>query len=217
MAYRETTQIRQRKQATQEKILGNALSLLNEAGFVGLQMASLAKRCNLATGTLYRYFSNKETLCTAVFEHATNIEISQVQQQLTASEAPAPERIAKALTTFAKRALRAPVTAWALIAEPVEPTVVAARLKYRERYADLFAQAIEQGINEQSLPPQNSALSSRALVGAIAEALIGPLAHRNELEPTMAIDASVRFCLQAITARPYNCTAKEKIPTGVKQ
>src|SRR5690606_37104973 len=168
-------------------------------------------------GTLYRYFANKESLCTAVFEHATNIEISQVQQQLTASETPIPERIAKALTTFAKRALRAPVTAWALIAEPVEPAVIAARLNYRERYADLFAKAIDQGINEQSLPPQNSALSSRALVGAIAEALIGPLAHRNDLEPTLAILESVRFCLQAITARPYNCVANEHIPTGVEQ
>jgi AcrR family transcriptional regulator len=205
MAYRETTQIRQRKQATQENILSNALTLLNEVGFSGLQMASLAKRCNLATGTLYRYFANKEALCTAVFEHATNIEVTQVQQQLSAPEKPIPERIANALTTFAKRALRAPVTAWALIAEPVEPAVIAARIKYRERYANLFAQAIEQGISEQSLPPQNSALSSRALVGAIAEALIGPLAHQHELEPNSAILESVRFCLQAITARSHSC------------
>ena len=78
MAYRETTQIRQRKQATQENILSNALTLLNEVGFSGLQMASLAKRCNLATGTLYRYFANKEALCTAVFEHARTKKASHI-------------------------------------------------------------------------------------------------------------------------------------------
>jgi len=203
MAYRETSRVRERKLATRTNILTNALALLNEVGFGGLQMATLAQRCAVATGTLYRYFPSKEDLCTAVFEHATEIEVAQVQQHLEAIELNAAERIAAALTTFAKRALRAPVTAWALIAEPVEPAVVAARLRYRERYAGLFAQAIEQGIQDNTLPPQDSALNSRALVGAIAEALIGPLAHKTEFDPNQAITDSVRFCLQAITANKY--------------
>ncbi|WP_404407633.1 TetR/AcrR family transcriptional regulator [Pseudidiomarina marina] len=208
MAYRETSRVRERKQATRTNILTNALALLNEVGFGGLQMATLAQRCSVATGTLYRYFPSKEDLCTAVFEHATEIEIAQVQQHLEAPETStdgltAADRIADALTTFAKRALRAPVTAWALIAEPVEPAVVAARLRYRERYAGLFAQAIQQGIRDKTLPPQDCALSSRALVGAIAEALIGPLAHKSEFDPNQAITNSVRFCLQAITASSY--------------
>jgi AcrR family transcriptional regulator len=203
MAYRETSRVRERKLATRTNILANALILLNEVGFAGLQMATLAQRSTVATGTLYRYFPSKDDLCTAVFEHATEIEVAQVQQHLEAAELSAAERIAAALTAFAKRALRAPITAWALIAEPVEPAVVAARLRYRERYAGLFAQAIEQGIRENTLPPQDSALSSRALVGAIAEALIGPLAHKTEFDPNQAITHSVRFCLQAITAKNY--------------
>lgn len=203
MAYRETLRVRERKLATRKNILTNALILLNEVGFAGLQMATLAQRSTIATGTLYRYFPSKEDLCTAVFEHATEIEVAQVQQHLETAELSAAERIAAALTAFAKRALRAPITAWALIAEPVEPAVVAARLRYRERYAGLFAQAIEQGIRENTLPPQDSALSSRALVGAIAEALVGPLAHKTEFDPNQAITDSVRFCLQAITANKY--------------
>ena len=39
------------------------------------------------------------------------------------------------LATFARRALRNPRLAWALIAEPVDPLVDAERLAYRERYA----------------------------------------------------------------------------------
>ena len=49
-----------------------------------------------------------------------------------------PNGIAAALRTFAERALRAPTMAWALIAEPVDPTVDQARLDYRQRYARLF-------------------------------------------------------------------------------
>ena len=203
MAYRETSRIRERKQITRQAILTNALRLLNESGFSGIQMATLARQCQLATGTLYRYFSSKEALCTAVFEHATIIEINRVAAQLQQPHKGVPERIADALMTFAKRALRAPVAAWALIAEPVDPAVSAARLRYREQYATLFAQAIDEGIVERSLPQQNSTLSSHALVGAIAEALIGPLAQQNQYQPWQAISASVQFCLQAITATPY--------------
>jgi len=201
LAYRETARMQQRKQATRDIIVEQALRLLSERGFAGVQMAVLARRANLATGTLYRYFSSKELLCETLFEHATQIEVAQVQAQLQDSEKNAAERIAMALTIFAQRALRAPTTAWALIAEPVEPIVIAARLKYRERYAQLFAQAIEQGIADSSLPQQNSALASRALVGAIAEALIGPLAQQAQQDQQQSITDTVRFCLQAITAR----------------
>ena len=203
MAYRETTRMQQRKQATRETIVVQALKLLDERGFAGIQMVVLAQRANLATGTLYRYFGSKELLCETLFKQATQIEIQQVQEQLQHEQTNASERIAAALTTFAKRALRAPTTAWALIAEPVEPIVVAARLKYRERYAQLFEQAIEQGMADGSLPQQNSALASRALVGAIAEALIGPLAQQAQQDQQQSISDSVRFCLQAITARTW--------------
>lgn len=203
MAYRETTRMQQRKQATRNTIIEQSLKLLGESGFAGMQMAVIAQRANLATGTVYRYFSSKEVLCETLFEYATKIEVQQVEAQLQHKEATASERISDALTTFAKRALRAPTTAWALIAEPVDPIVVAARLKYRERYAQLFEQAIKQGMIDGSLPQQNSALASRALVGAIAEALIGPLARQAQQEHQQSISDSVRFCLQAITARPW--------------
>ncbi|RUO73791.1 TetR/AcrR family transcriptional regulator [Pseudidiomarina sediminum] len=206
MAYRETDRVRERKQATRETIVTTALTLVSEGGFNGLQMAQLARQSGVATGTLYRYFPSKEELCTAVFEYATEIEVAQVQQQLQESQQNIPEAIANALTTFATRALKAPTTAWALIAEPVAPEVVAARLHYRERYAGLFAQAIADGIAAGSLPEQDSNLSSRALVGAIAEALIGPLAQHSSAAPEQAIAHSIQFCLQAITAKPYSMT-----------
>ncbi|UUN14637.1 MULTISPECIES: TetR/AcrR family transcriptional regulator [Idiomarina] len=203
MAYRETSKIRERKQATHSTIVSHALAMLNEVGFSGLQMAALANRCGLATGTLYRYFPSKEDLCTVLFAHATDIEIAQVEQHLSSTTDTASERIAAALSTFAKRALRAPITAWALIAEPVAPAVIAARLHYRERYAQLFANAIEQGVATGELPAQDSSLSSRALVGAIAEALIGPLAKTEQLDAHAAVQTSVAFCMQAISARPW--------------
>ncbi len=49
----------------------------------------------------------------------------------------AAARIAAAVETFARRALRGRRLAWALIAEPVDPAVEAERLVFRRAYRDV--------------------------------------------------------------------------------
>lgn len=212
MAYRETEKVRSRKAQTFDKILVTALYVVAEHGFNSVQMAELAKRAGVATGTLYRYFPSKEALCTEVFQRATDVEVSKVQQALAETSGNGAKRIAAALRIFAERALRAPTMAWALIAEPVDPTVDQARLDYRQRYARLFELAIHDGIRDGSLPEQNAQLSSTALVGCIAESLVGPLAPARTQEANSPASASsatliiapiVAFCLQGLTGRPY--------------
>ena len=85
------------------------------------------------------------------------------------------DRLETVLSTFARRALRRPRLAWALIAEPVDPLVDAERLAYRARYSELTAQALRAGIAAGELPEQNVELTAAALVGGCGEALVGPL------------------------------------------
>lgn len=205
MAYRETDKVKHRKAATRENVLAAAQAVVAEAGFHAVQMSHIAERAGVATGTLYRYFPSKENLCTEVFRLATEIEVAKVRAVLS-EPVPAAQRIYNALQVFAERALRAPTMAWALIAEPVEPAVDQARLDYRAEYAKLFAAAIEQAIHEGTFPPQPPELMSTALVGAIAEALIGPLSpyghagtHTNQSNPITPI---LTFLMQALSGQP---------------
>ena len=94
------------------------------------------------------------------------------------------------------RALAAPRLAWALIAEPVEPEVDAERLRYRAAYAALYQRVLDQGVAAGELPPQSTALAAAALVGAIAEALVGPLAA--PLNDAGLADHLAAFCLRAV-------------------
>lgn len=205
MAYRETSRVRERKAATREHLLLCAHALVAEQGFSGLQMQQLAKRAGVATGTLYRYFPAKDALAAEVFSRATAIEVEMVAKALQVP-GTAPQQIAHALTVFAKRALRAPRLAWALIAEPVEAAVDQQRLTFRQRYAELFAATIARGIAGGEVPRQDAQLTSTALVGAIAEALIGPLAKRYE-DATCEQQATrhiIHFCLQGLMAAPWH-------------
>lgn len=205
MAYRETERVRDKKALTEERVIQAALSLIAQGGFASIQMSTVAKRANIATGTLYRYFDSKETLACVVFERATRIEVKQVEQALD-SGAPPLEALEKALRIFASRALRAPTLAWALIAEPVDPAVDQKRLEYRLQYANLFATTIQSAMTKGLVSRQRAMLSSTAIVGAIAEALIGPLTHKANAQLVPAaqqqlIDDIIHFCLHGLQVR----------------
>lgn len=204
MSYRETSRSRARKQAVQNEILRAASALVAEGGFRNATMNQVAERAGVATGTVYRYFKSRSTLFSEVFRVATQREMEQVKLAL-AGEGATIARLEAALKVFASRALQGRVMAWALIAEPVDPQVDAERLIYRRAYAGLFEQALREGMDKGELPEQDARLSSAAAVGAIAEALVGPLSPASQGQADDRIDhdtliaSIVRFCLNAIS------------------
>lgn len=215
MAYRETSQIRTRKEQSRERILLAARELVAQGGFRNAQMSAIAESAGVATGTLYRYFASKEELCSELFRAATEHEIKTVAKALTKG-GDAIECLSRALGVFAQRALKGPTMAWSLIAEPVDPQVDADRLFYRQAYAELFEKAICAGVDQGLIPPQDTRTSAAALVGAISETLVGPLAparrqvlgENTEADQQQLIASIICFCLQALTGKPYLPTSR---------
>jgi AcrR family transcriptional regulator len=195
MAYRETPLVTQRKAAQKSALLHAAESLVREGGFGALTIQALASVAGVGVGTVYRYFSNKDELSTEVFSRATIREVEAVKIALLAA-GPVPTRLAAAAEVFAQRAFAAPKLAWALIAEPVDPAVDLARLQYRKTYSALFEAVIFEGVETGVLAPQLPSLSAAALVGAMAESLLGPLVHPCCNEETSK--ALRDFCLRAV-------------------
>lgn len=201
MAYRQTQQVIERKQARHQALLRNAEALVREGGFSALTMLAVASRSGIAVGTLYRYFASKEALANAVFASATEREVAAVDLALSEPAAPA-ERLAGAIRSFAHRAFAAPEFAWALIAEPVDPTVDQARLAYRQRYTELFAAVIDEGVQLGQFTCRYPTFSAAALVGAMAESLLGPLQHPEQ--PHQLITELEGLCLRALGYREEN-------------
>lgn len=206
MAYRETEKMRLRKAAARQRIAECTYQCVAEGGFRNAKITRIAQLAGVATGSIYRHFESKEDLFAEIFRVATQREIDKVVEAL-ATPGSAIERLEKALQQFAGRALKGPVMAWSLIAEPVDPKVEEERLAYRKAYADLFEQAIREGIKEGCIPDQNARQSSTCLVGAIAESLVGPLSPtQNEQTTRNATDNNdplvntiIRFCIQGLT------------------
>lgn len=202
MAYRETVRVKERKAAQQLALLRAAEALVREHGFSGLTIQALATRAGVGVGTVYRYYRAKDELAAEVFRLATEREVAAVAAAI-AGEGTVAQRLCETVDVFARRAMQAPQLAWALIAEPAAPAVDAVRLTYRQAYADVFEAFVEEAILAQDLPPQNAKVVAAALVGAMAEALVGPLAGTLvALQPDdQIIEQLQHFCARAIGLR----------------
>jgi TetR/AcrR family transcriptional repressor of multidrug resistance operon len=52
-----------------ESIFNAAHTVLGERGFYGLSIAAVAKQANVAAGTIYRYFTDKDDLIRQLYQH----------------------------------------------------------------------------------------------------------------------------------------------------
>src|SRR5690606_20351440 len=205
MAYRETPQVRARKEAARERLLVAAQELVAQRGFGAVSVSEIATQAGVATGSVYLHFPSKAELFSEVFRSASQREVNKVTQAIQQA-GTAQQRLERALAQFARRALRGKQLAWALIAEPIDPLVDKDRLEYRRRYATVFEQVIQEGVQNQELPPQDARVASAALVGATALALVLPLAPRPDdhtLGALQLIPSILKLCIRAITDQEH--------------
>jgi len=204
MAYRPTAKTQARKAALKEQLLNAALSLVSTGGFNSLTINAVAQKAGIATGAVYKHFESKAQLCAEVFRIATEKEVAVVRETALRQVAPAT-RLLDAIETFAMRALRGQRLAYALIAEPVDILVDTERLRYRHAYAEIFQRLVDEGIRSGDFPAQLSAVSAAALVGVIAESLVGPLSWQIDTQPgieqTRLIRSIQAFCLRAVAMK----------------
>jgi AcrR family transcriptional regulator len=175
VAYRSTERTEARRAEVRSRIVAAARELIAEGGYVAAQVAPVAERAGVAVGTVYRHFPSKSDLFAEVFREASQHEVDAMRAAMAGMEGTAAERIAAGIEVFARRALRGRRLAWALLAEPVDPAVEAERLEFRHSYRDLMAEVIRAGIEAGELPPQDVDATAAALIGAVGEAMVGPL------------------------------------------
>ena len=194
--YRPTHRTEARKAATRERIVAAALEQVAEGGYSSASVQAVAARAGVAVGTVYRHFPSKADLFAEVFRLASQRELDVIRD-VASHEGSAAERVAEAVEAFCRRSLAGPVLAYALIAEPVDPSVESERLRFRRGYRDAFATVLREGVDSGELAAHDSDTVAAALVGALGEALVGPLSGPNGSKEAL-VAGLVQFCLNAL-------------------
>ncbi|MFJ1713953.1 TetR/AcrR family transcriptional regulator [Streptomyces sp. NPDC088175] len=200
MAYRPTARTEATRLAHRERLLDAARQLLAEGGYPATSISALARRAGVATGSVYNHFASKQELLAAVFRHVAGHELGAVREAVRARSG-VTEQLRALVEVFSYRALRSPRTAWALLAEPVDPLVEEERLTYRRGYHALAETVIVAGISAGELPSQDAQLSAAAVIGAVGEALLGPLSPVGaRTDPGPVVESITALCLRAVGA-----------------
>lgn len=184
-------------QSTRERLLHEARKILEEGGYAAASVQAIADRSGVAAGALYRHFSSKAELFVELVRDAAKRDIAAMKA--AAASGGSVERLEAIVATFARGALRKRRLAWALVYEPVDSLVDAERLVYRREYCRRMAKLLRQGIAAGEIPDQNVELSAAAIVGAIAESLVGPLSPVGAISSDEDVIATlVRFCRRSL-------------------
>lgn len=228
MAYRRTAQVQARLDATRNRIIDAAVRLVATGGWTAASVAAVAHEAGVATGTVYRHLTDKDDLLAAAFRRAASHELTVVTEAagttdpLHPAAADSPDAISSievALRTFAGRALRGRRLAYALLAEPAGPAVEAERLAYRTGYRALFRDLLDRGVATGELDHHDTEVVAAALVGAMGEALVGPLAPVDDHAAPgtdAKVDALVAACLRAVPVRSPAATATPTTTTATR-
>lgn len=162
-------------QATKASILNAARDAVALSGWKDAQIALIAAKAGVATGSVYRYFDSKADLYAQVLALVSQREVDVVRE-IVDSNGSAAQRLVDAIYTFSLRAMRGRRLAYALIAEPCEPEIDVARLQYRAALSDQIARLVVQGIASGEFIDVEARVAASCITGAFMEALVGPLA-----------------------------------------
>ena len=159
---------------TRARLLVAACEVIEKGGWEAASVAAIAQRTGVATGTLYRHFRSKAELFVEVVRATSEREIDAMYRA-AGRVTSFGERFDAVVATYAGRALRNRPLAWALVYEPVDARVDAERLAYRRSYSQYMARLLEEGMELGAIPRQDAEMAAAAVVGVIAETLVGPL------------------------------------------
>jgi AcrR family transcriptional regulator len=199
MVYRRTQQVVKRLAARRSTILEAARDAAADGGMRAVQIAPVAARANVAAGTVYRYFPSKADLISELIVEVSRNKLAAIRRAADAAPGPS-SALAAAVTTVAVHVVTHRKLAWGILAEPVDVDVSASRLASRREIAGEIELRIAAAVRAGHLPAQDTALAATALLGALHESLVGPLAPANLDDPVKLRDAVQTTTLLALRA-----------------
>ncbi len=203
MAYRTTDKTRKKKDAKRTAMMQAAVRVFAEKGYQSATIRDIVQAADVAIGTFYFYFPDKETLFVHLYEETALFLLQAVQQAISkpsASSASLPRQIEAGIQAYVNIAVYEPaVVQLLLIGGLGSPSLFEKRADFRERLIRIWQQALDNAERQEQVLPQNTRRSAEALTGAVDEVVFNLLSSPDRVEEApAAIRDLTNFALRAV-------------------
>jgi AcrR family transcriptional regulator len=200
MPYRSTDKTRQKKDAKRTALMQAAVRVFAERGYHSATIRDIVAAANVAVGTFYFYFPDKETLFVYLYEETGEFLLQTIQQAIT-GRVTLPKQIAAGVQAMVNIAVYEPAVVYLLF---VGGAGAFAALKekqaqFREGLINLWQRPIDQALDKGLIAIQDTRYSAEALSGGISEVILNLLDRPDpEKETTATIENLTHFALRAL-------------------
>lgn len=199
MPYRSTEKTRKKKDAKRAAMMQAAIRVFAEKGYHAATVRDVVEAAEVAVGTFYFYFPDKETLFVHLFEETAAFLLKTIQQAL-ASRTNLQQQAEAAIQAYLNIVLYEPAVVQLLLVNGPGsvPALAERQADLREKLVRLWQRPLADAAEKGQIVPQNTRRLAEALVGAIDENIYNVLLSSNpEQEAPKAFHDMVKIVLRA--------------------
>lgn len=199
MPYRSTDKTRSRKDARRTDMMQAAVRVFADKGYYAATVRDIVAAANVAVGTFYFYFPDKETLFVHLYEETADFLLQSLQQAVNGRKT-LPEQVMAGCQTYVNLATYEPAIVQLLLVGGVGalPELNARRVNFREGLIRLWQRPLEAALEQEQVPLQNTRRTAEGIAGGMDEMILNLLALPNpDLEASAAANEMAAFALRA--------------------
>jgi len=199
MPYRSSSKTRQKKDAKRTAMMQAAIQVFADKGYHTATIREIVSAANVAIGTFYFYFPDKETLFIHLYEETAEF-LLQAIRQATNTHTIFPEQTRAGLQAYVNIAIYEPAVVQLLLvgSAGTVASINILRTNYRDRLISIWHQLLEDAQEAALIPSLNCRRMAEALTGAFDEVILNLLSHPSpDTESTVVINEMLQFCLRA--------------------
>ena len=200
MPYQSTDKTRKKKDSKRTAMMQAAVRVFAERGYHDATVRDIVSAADVAVGTFYFYFPDKETLFVHLYEETADFLIRTIRQAVV-NRATLPQQLAMGLQAYVNIAVYEPAVVQLLLVGGVGAvmSLVEKRAVFRENLIAMWQAPLEQALQKGVIVPQNVRRTAEALAGAFDEVVLNLLGHPDpEAEAGTAVQEMTQFALRAV-------------------
>lgn len=200
MPYQSTDKTRQKKDTKRTAMMQAALHVFAEKGYQAATIRDIVAEADVAIGTFYFYFPDKETLFIHLYEETADFLLQAIQQAVS-GRATLARQVAAGIQAYVNIAVYEPAVAQLLLVGGVGavPALAVKQSAFREQLVNMWQRPLDAALDKSQIVPQNTRRTAEALAGAINEVILHLLDQPDPgQEGAAAVQDMTDFALRAV-------------------